>query len=56
MDAHKGASHQHEYHAIQYQEGIPGFDYDNEHKAFMFADEIGVFDKRSDRADFGNYT
>jgi len=53
MDAHKDATHGHEYHAVQYpREGIPGFDYDNEHKAFMFADEIGVFDKRSDRADF----
>jgi len=50
MDAHKGATHGHEYHAIQFP--VDSYVGPQTHKAFMFADEIGVFDKRTDRADF----
>ena len=50
MDARKGASDGHEYHAVQFP--VDGYVGPQTHKAFMFADEIGVFNKRSDRADF----
>ena len=49
-DARKGAADGHEYHAVQFpSETYAGT---QQHKAFHFADEIGVFNKRSDRADF----
>ncbi len=49
-DARKGAADGHEYHAVQF----PSDTYvgSQNHKAFHFADEIGVFNKRTDRADF----
>ncbi|MEC8874949.1 MAG: hypothetical protein VYE50_00045, partial [Candidatus Thermoplasmatota archaeon] len=56
-DAHKDAPHGHEWHAVQF----PGPNYAGgdgqqdglqDHKAFHFADEIGVFNLRSDRAKF----
>ncbi len=56
-DLHKGAPHGHEYHAVQF----PGPNYAGgdgqaggaqDHKAFHFADEIGVFGDRTERADF----
>ena len=50
MDARKGAADGHEYHAVQFP--VDGYVGPQTHKAFMFADEIGVFNKRSDRADF----
>jgi len=50
MDARKGAADGHEYHAVQFP--IEGAIVAQTHKAFMFADEIGVFNKREDRADF----
>ncbi len=49
MDARKGAADGHEYHAVQFP--VDGYVGPQTHKAFMFADEIGVFNKRSDRAD-----
>ena len=49
-DQRKGAADGHEYHAVQFpSETYAGT---QTHKAFHFADEIGVFNKRSDRADF----
>ncbi|SVB92794.1 uncharacterized protein METZ01_LOCUS245648, partial [marine metagenome] len=49
-DARKGAADGHVYHAVQFpSETYAGT---QQHKAFHFADEIGVFNKRSDRADF----
>ena len=50
MDARKGASDGFDKHAVQFP--VDGYIGPQTHKAFMFADEIGVFDKRSDRADF----
>jgi len=50
MDARKGASDGFDKHAVQFP--VDGYVGPQTHKAFMFADEIGVFDKRSDRADF----
>ena len=50
MDARKGAADGHEYHAVQFP--VEGAIVAQTHKAFMFADEIGVFNKREDRADF----
>jgi len=50
MDARKGAADGHEYHAVQFP--VEGAVVAQTHKAFMFADEIGVFNKREDRADF----
>ena len=50
MDARKGAADGHEYHAVQFP--VEGAIVGQTHKAFMFADEIGVFNKREDRADF----
>jgi len=49
-DQRKGAADGHEYHAVQF----PSDTYagTQTHKAFHFADEIGVFNKRADRADF----
>jgi hypothetical protein len=49
MDARKNAADGHEYHAVQFP--VDGYVGPQTHKAFMFADEIGVFNKRSDRAD-----
>ena len=49
-DQRKGAADGHEYHAVQYPSDIGAST--ATHKAFHFADEIGVFNKRSDRADF----
>ncbi|HIF37227.1 MAG TPA: hypothetical protein EYQ70_02305 [Marine Group III euryarchaeote] len=49
MDARKNAADGHEYHAVQFP--VDGYVGIQTHKAFMFADEIGVFNKRSDRAD-----
>ncbi|OIR21726.1 MAG: hypothetical protein BEU01_00185 [Marine Group III euryarchaeote CG-Epi4] len=50
FDQRKGAADGHEYHAVQFpSETYAGT---QTHKSFLFADEIGVFDKRSDRADF----
>ena len=49
MDARKNAADGHEYHAVQFP--VDGYIGPQTHKAFMFADEIGVFNKRSDRAD-----
>jgi hypothetical protein len=50
MDVRKGESDGHEYHAVQF----PVDDYvgPQTHKAFTFAGEIGVFNIRSERADF----
>ena len=50
MDSRKGAVDGHEYHAVQF----PVDDYvgNQNHKAFTFANEIGVFNERSERADF----
>ena len=50
MDARKGESDGHEYHAVQ----LPVDDYvgPQPHKAFTFANEIGIFNERSERADF----
>ena len=49
-DQRKGAADGHEYHAVQFpSETYAGT---QTHKAFHFADEIGVFNKRTDRADF----
>jgi len=50
MDARKGAADGHEYHAVQF----PTDNYvgPQTHKAFMFADEIGVFNDAWDREDF----
>ena len=49
-DQRKGAADGHEYHAVQYPSDIGAAT--ATHKAFHFADEIGVFNKRTDRADF----
>ena len=49
MDSRKNAADGHEYHAVQFP--VDGYIGPQSHKAFMFADEIGVFNKRSDRAD-----
>ena len=50
MNARMGSSDGHEYHAVQF----PVDDYvgNQNHKAFTFANEIGVFNERSERADF----
>ena len=50
MDARKGAADGCDKQAVQFP--VDGYVGPQTHKAFMFADEIGVFDKRSDRADF----
>ena len=50
MDARKGASDGHEYHAVQFP--VDGYAGSQHHKAITFAGEIGVFNMRSDRADF----
>ena len=43
MDARKNAADGHEYHAVQFP--VDGYVGPQSHKAFMFADEIGVFNK-----------
>jgi len=50
MDALKGASHGHEYHAVQFP--VDSYTGSQTHKAFLFATEIGVFNNAWDRADF----
>ena len=50
MDVRKGEADGHEYHAVQYP-SEPAASSAN-HKAFTFANEIGVFNERSERADF----
>mgnify|MGYP001291258519 FL=1 len=50
MDARREAVDGHEYHAVQFpRDNYAGNQY---HKAFTFANEIGVFNERSERADF----
>ena len=50
MNVRKGESDGHEYHAVQYpSEAAASSAY---HKAFIFASEIGIFNERSERADF----
>ena len=53
MDVHRDATHNYKYHAIEFprNDGQPVTSTQT-HKAFTFADEIGVFDSRSERADF----